>query len=703
MPSAKEVNRALARIRAVMPAEKKVASANRNIRLGLERIGHVVPKEQGWLGVHVGGTNGKGSVCNLISGLFRLSGISHGMYTSPAMPERHNGVTINGLYVNRRMYEMEVKHIEDKFKRIASGWRFAAGEDPGNLTPFELETATAFRVFDKMHVNYGVVEVGMGGATDATNIMRQKSVTVITKIDLDHQEYLGNTIEEIAKVKAGIMRPGVPCIVDHTNPSSVMKVLRQHANSIGTQISPSWKGEPLLANLDTERFKLEDYEKQNLLCATLAFRHLFPNFEFDVNKLLAMEPFPSGRKEQVRVAGLTGGSREKPILVDGAHNLLGAEALASYVQHQVRQGDEPISWVMGLSASKSKPFAQVISTLVQPQDNFAFVEYLPGPNEPPPAPVELGREIGKSIVNHESQLYDGDSRIASGVQWACEKAGEGPVIVTGSLYMIRNFYNLDGVEPRRKTKTRRPGAAQLWHYIQLSQKRPLTVEEAREFKQARRHWYLSPTRNTAFKAVRHGGQPKSSIVPERIRALQQQVEFHKKQAQGYRSAIESMEKDLAKEPAVAPASADSSDLQASLETLKRHHQEHLGAFNSAMFKLRGHTALPEKKYMSHEEVFGRPAKPKVQKFPFPDDEEASTTANRQQEDTTASLESRSDSRSDQTAAREVPTLDARSSRFGKRKSRHDDNEKEKAATEAHDLVDKLTKGRVSSDSEAGKA
>lgn len=673
-----------------MPAEKKVASTGRNIRLGLERISQVVPKEQGWLGVHVGGTNGKGSVCNLLSGLFKLSGISHGMYTSPAMPERHNGVTINGLYVNRRMYEMEVKHIEEKFKRVASGWRFAAGEDPGHLTPFELETAAAFRIFDKMHVNYGIVEVGMGGATDATNIMRQKSVTVITKIDLDHQEYLGNTIEEIAKVKAGIMRPGVPCIVDHSNPSSVMKVLRQHANSIGTQISPSWKGQSLLDSLDAERFKLEDYEKQNLLCATLAFRHLFPHIEIDVNKLLAMEPFPSGRKEQVRVTGLTNGSRQTPIIVDGAHNLLGAEALASYVQHQVRQGDEPISWVMGFSASKSKPFDKVISTLVQPQDNFAFVEYLPGPNEPPPAAAELGRAIGKSIVRQESQLYDGDPWIGSGVQWACEKAGEGPVIVTGSLYLIRNFYNLDGVEPKRKTKTRRPGAAQLWYYIQLSQKRALTPDEAREFKRARRHWHLSPTRNTTFRPVTHGGQPRPLRVPERVRALQQQIEFHQKQAEGYRSAIKSMENDLTGESAAV------SDLQASMETLKRHEQEHRSAYSSAMFKLRGHVASPEKKYMSYEEVFGRPAKPKVPKFPFPEDGEVGATSGKSHEDV-AAVSSEGSSRG---AVEEETGTEARSSRFGRRASRRDGSEKDKAATEAQDLVDKLTRARV--DSEVSK-
>lgn len=608
MPSAKEVKRALARIRAALPREKKVASAHRNIRLGLERISRVVPEEQGWAGVHVGGTNGKGSICALLAGMFRLSGISHGTFVSPAIPERHNGVTVNGLYVNRRMYEMEMGHVEAAYRRIASGWRFASGEDPGDLTPFELETATAFRVLDKMHVKYGIVEVGMGGATDATNAMRQKAVTVISKIDLDHQEYLGNTIEDIAKVKAGIMRPGVPCIVDHTNPSSVLGVLTAHAQSVGTQISPSSKAIPLLAGLDQDRFKLEDYEQQNLLCATLAFRTLFPHLDIDLNKLLATKPYLPGRKEHVSVTELTGGTRQQPILVDGAHNMLGVEALAAHVNSKVRQDDQPVTWVMGLSASKSKPFSRMIETLLRPQDNLAFVEYAPGPNDPPAAPADLGRGIAREVLKDNSQLYDGEPDIAAAVQWACEKAGEGPVIVTGSLYLIREFYKVKGVEQRRKTGTRRPGRAQLWHYTQLSQERALTPEEEREFKQARRHWYLSPLRNATFREVQNGGGPLSPAVPDKVRRLQRAAAHHKKQADGYRSAITSINNDVGAGSTSEGSSAV--DLSQSVGELKRRHEEHLKAYNTAMFKIRGHAAVPEKKYLSHEEIFGTPEKPK---------------------------------------------------------------------------------------------
>ncbi|KHN94813.1 dihydrofolate synthetase Fol3 [Metarhizium album ARSEF 1941] len=600
MPAARDIQRALARIRAVMPAQKQSEMGRRNIKLGLERISRVVPDEQKWVGVHVGGTNGKGSICALLAGMFKLSGISHGTYISPALPERHNGITINGLYINKRMYEMELQHVEEAYKRVASGWTFAAGDDPGDLTPFELETAAAFRVFNKMNVQYGIVEVGMGGATDATNAMKEKAVTIISKIDLDHQEYLGNTIEEIAKVKAGIMRPGVPCIVDHTNPSSVMDVLRDHAQSVGTQLSLSSKALPFLDCLDNDRFQLQDYEQQNILCAALAFRNLFPHLHIDVNKLLSLKPHLPGRMEQVYVRGLTDDTRQSPVLVDGAHNMLGVEALAKYVDGSLRHTSKPVTWVIGLSSSKSKPFSRIIETLIQPHDNLAFVEYAQGPNDPPPAPAELGRSVATQVIQDESRIYDGEPSVGSGVQWACRKAGEGPVVVTGSLYMIRDFYKMEGVEPSRKVKTRRPGRSQLWRYIQLSKERPLTSDEAREFKQARRHWYLSPMNSSVFRDVRNGGDPVSPPIPESIRKQQQAAAHHKIQADGYGGAIRSARKDM---EGKAPGSEELPNM---LDNLEKRHREHLRAYNSAMFKVRGHVVDPEKRYLSHEDIFRRP-------------------------------------------------------------------------------------------------
>ncbi|TWU71858.1 folylpolyglutamate synthase [Metarhizium rileyi] len=606
MPAAKDIRRALARIRAVMPTQKQSDASHRNIKLGLERISRAVPDEQKWIGVHVGGTNGKGSICALLAGMLKLSGISHGTYNSPALPERHNSITINGLYVNKRMYEMELQHVAETYKRVASGWMFAGGDEPGEPTPFEIETAAAFRVFNKMNVQYGIVEVGMGGATDATNAMKEKAVTVISKIDLDHQEYLGNTIEEIAKVKAGIMRPGIPCIVDYTNPSSVMDVLRDHAQSVGTQVSLSSKALPLIEDLDGDTFKLQDYEKQNLLCATLAFRNLFPNLQIDVNKLLSLKPQLPGRMEQVNVSGLTDGTRQQPVLVDGAHNMLGVDALAKYVDGTLRNSTEPtVTWVIGLSSSKSKPFSKIVETLIRPHDNLAFVEYAQGANDPPAAPAELGRDVAAQVIRDESRIYDGEPNIGDAVQWACSKAGEGPVVITGSLYMIRELYGTAGVQPSRKIKTRRPGRSQLWRYIQLSKERPLTSEEAREFKQARRHWYLSPLNSPVFRNVRSGGAPVSPPAPESVREHQRDAAHHKSQADGYGSAIRSIKKDMSEE-----VDGGGEDLPRTLRDLEKRHEEHLRAYNSAMFRLRGYIVDPEKKYLSHRDIFGQPEKRK---------------------------------------------------------------------------------------------
>ncbi|KAG6199364.1 hypothetical protein E4U23_008632 [Claviceps purpurea] len=599
MSAANDIQRILARIKGILPAHRQAPTAQRNIKLGLERISRVVPEEQTWTGIHVGGTNGKGSICALLSAMFKLSGIRHGTYISPALPERHNGIMINGIYVNKRMHELELEHVEMAYKRLASRWSFAHAEDDGDMTPFELETATAFRIFNKMKVQYGIVEVGMGGSSDATNVMKQKAVTVISKIDLDHQEYLGNTIKDIAQIKAGIMQPGVPCVVDYTNPPEVMDVLQEHAQSIGTNISLSSNALPLIQDIDREKFHVPDYEQQNLLCATVAFQHLFPNLKIDTNKLLSLRPRLPGRMEPVYVSELTNGLRKKSILVDGAHNMLGVKALAEFVNGNLRKGNEPVTWVMGLSSSKSKPFAKMIETLVLPQDNLAFVEYAPSSDVPPPAPAELGRSVAAEIITDDSRLYAGSKSIGKGIEWACSIAGEDdPVVLTGSLYMIREFYKMSGVEPTKKIRSRRPGRSQLWYYTQLAEKRSLTMEEAREFKQARRHWRLYPENSPIFR----GDTPTSPVTPENIRKLQSSAALHRTQMEGYEQAIRSIKADL--------QGADDAALCKSLQDLEAKRQEHLNEYNAAMLQVRGHVLDSGQKPLTYKSIFGKPEKAK---------------------------------------------------------------------------------------------
>ncbi|EKJ78596.1 hypothetical protein FPSE_01190 [Fusarium pseudograminearum CS3096] len=652
MSSSQEIKFALSRINRVLKGKR--TAGYRDIRLGLDRIKRVVPQKQEWKGIHVAGTNGKGSICTFLAALFKLAGLGYGSFTSPAFPERHNGVIINGLYVNRRMYEMEMQHVEDKWQRVATGWTYQHLDDPKGLSPFEAETATAFRVFNKMHVPYGIVEVGMGGATDATNAMKRKAVTIISKIGLDHQEYLGNTIENIAKVKAGIMRKNVPCIVDHTNPPSVIHVLRQHAREIGTDIILTWKGEPLLMTLNNEKWELESYQVQNLLCAAMAFRHLFPRLPIDFNKLLSMDPFLPGRLETVRVDSP---SIEMPrdILVDGAHNMLGIEALASHVDKRLRTPDVPVTWVMGMSASKDKPVLEIIDKLVQPHDNFAMVEFSQGPNDPQPAPANYGTEHARSLLQSpDDQIYDGPPDISAALPWAVAKSEGGPVVVTGSLYLIRQLFELEGISRSREPGNRRPGRSQLYRYSKLAREGKLTREEKREFKEARRHFELSPHQSPIFSRVHSPKKRFRKILKltwsKETRLLQSTAAFHKIQRRGYLQTIKTLKRDKAMKEKGEGVDHPADTLLARVKELEEQAEKHREEYDDTMFSLRGYKAVPHMKYVTHRQVFGYPKKPKAPtKSPFAAAEKKSENTQRKP---VMAWQDRSQSFSDELAAAE---------------------------------------------------
>ncbi|KAL4723642.1 folylpolyglutamate synthase [Fusarium chlamydosporum] len=608
MASTQEIKFALSRINRVLKGKR--TEGYRDIRLGLDRINKVVPKKQEWKGIHVAGTNGKGSICTFLAGLFKLA------------------VTINGLYVNPRMYEMEMQHVQEKWQRIATGWTYQHGDDPKGLSPFEAETATAFRVFNKMHVPYGIVEVGMGGATDATNAMKRKAITIISKIGLDHQEYLGNTIENIAKVKAGIMQRNVPCIVDHTNSPAVIRVLRQHAREIGTEIILTWKAEPLLLTLNNAKWRLESYQIQNLLCAAMAFRHLFPLQEINLGRLMATHPILPGRLETVYVDAPTSGVEARKMLVDGAHNMLGIEELASFVKRRLREPGEPVTWVMGMSASKDKPLLSFIDKLVQPHDNFAMVEFTRGPNDPEPAPANFGTDYAKTLLQSPDQVYDGAPDISAALPWAFSKANGGPVVVTGSLYLIRQLLALKGVRRKWELGTRRPGRSQLYRLTKLARENKLTRTEAREFKEARRHFELSPNQSPIFSRKRKEGKVKQVKimkvnVPRPRRLLQKKAAFHKNQALSYRRVIKSLRMDIqmtgsAQQELATPVT----NLQDRIEDLEKQVAKHNAEYAVAMFKLRGYTPIPHMKYRTHRQIFGYVKKPKAPtKSPFVIDKE----------------------------------------------------------------------------------
>ena len=191
------------------------------IKPGLARISQLLKNTAlPWKAIHVAGTNGKGSVCAYLSAMLNADNIPFGRFTSPHLIDRWDCIMINGKTVDRELFVS----TEDKVEKYNKTQGIGASE-------FELLTATAFTLFSQEKVKIGVVEVGMGGTEDATNILQDPAVTVITKIGEDHQKFLGSTKQEITDHKAGILKPGVPCVVDSTNDQQVIARIQERASA----------------------------------------------------------------------------------------------------------------------------------------------------------------------------------------------------------------------------------------------------------------------------------------------------------------------------------------------------------------------------------------------------------------------------------------------------------------------------------------
>ncbi|MBI1787262.1 MAG: bifunctional folylpolyglutamate synthase/dihydrofolate synthase [Acidobacteria bacterium] len=277
--------------------------------------------------VHVAGTNGKGSTCVMIESGLRAAGLRTGLYTSPHLLEPVERICIAGQPVTPAQFSTAFDRVHGAAEQL-----LAAGVLDLHLTYFETVTAMAFWLFRDMEVEFAVLEVGLGGRLDATNVVLPR-VAVITRVDFDHEAFLGKSLEEIALEKAGILKTGVPAVFAPQRPE-VEEVLGGRAAALGSRVTRAaefpvtglsvdrWGSRFTAAGLNLECPLAGEHQVENALTAALALQILdIPGPAIEEGIRRARWP---GRLQRV--------SERPEIILDGAHNPSGARALARYIE-----------------------------------------------------------------------------------------------------------------------------------------------------------------------------------------------------------------------------------------------------------------------------------------------------------------------------------------------------------------------------------
>ncbi|OJJ03730.1 hypothetical protein ASPVEDRAFT_43226 [Aspergillus versicolor CBS 583.65] len=407
------------------------------IELGLSRISSLLQQTPlSWKAIHIAGTNGKGSISAYLSHLLKSGGVRCGRFTSPHLIDRWDCITINERVVQESLF----RQIEARVKLRDQTLGIGASE-------FELLTATAFEIFNHEQVEVGVVEVGMGGRLDSTNILNNVLVSVIAKIGLDHQAFLGNTIEQIAREKAGILKPGVSCVVDGTNCSEAIGAIKDRIGELGLNavvVHPDAPDDqlPSLGKL-FQQHDLQTHQKANMSCAAASLKALLPQIRPELNADTLIPQLTSvewpGRLQKLALQPLT--ARKEPVLLDGAHNAQSAEVLGEYVEHKLRSLGKNVTWV--IAASHGKDIRPLFHSIIKPGDDVAATTFGPVDGMPwvkAANPEELSLCVRDLQGIGEVQSFNQDTLGA--LEWACSRADGGPLVIAGSLYLASDVLRL---------------------------------------------------------------------------------------------------------------------------------------------------------------------------------------------------------------------------------------------------------------------
>ena len=393
-----------------------------SIRNLMQELGNV--QEQLHI-IHVAGTNGKGSVCAFLSAALTEAGYRVGRYNSPAVFERREVFRIGETMISKEEYAAV-------FERVQTACEALKKRGCPHPTVFEVETAAAFLWFYEKKCDLVLLETGMGGETDATNLITHPVCSVLTSIGMDHMQYLGNTIEEIAKVKAGIIKKGCP-VVALKQGDSVCEVIKNKAEECGSrcvlvevpqymQEAPIWGTTLQDVHYGSVHTALGGIWQRENLSLALAVLKLLEESGYPITK----EAVQSGIAKTIWHGRYEVLQTEPLFIIDGAHNPIAAKRLKETIEKDFTNRE--IIYIIGVLADKEH---EKMLRLLLPGAKAVFTVT---PDSP--------RALDGEILAKEAQKYADNiwyvPDIGKAVKMAKETAKESDVILAvGSLSYLK--------------------------------------------------------------------------------------------------------------------------------------------------------------------------------------------------------------------------------------------------------------------------
>jgi dihydrofolate synthase/folylpolyglutamate synthase len=401
-------------------------------KLGLENIKDLLNRldnpQDKFKYIHVAGTNGKGSVTAMLSHILCEGGYKVGTFVSPYLENFTERIQVNLQEIPRQELAHITQRVKEKVDEMVSLGR-------NHPTEFEIVTAIGLVYFAQQKIDIAVVEVGLGGRLDSTNVVDEPLLSIITSIDFDHMNILGNTLGEIAFEKAGIIKKGRP-VVSYPQLEEAFSVIQEVARDRNAPLYEVSPGQISPIKISPKgsifNFRFRDIEYKDLILGLIG-EHQLKNAATALTAIEVIRSLGIVIPKQAIYSGLSNtrwpGRLEKvmenpSVIIDGAHNSSGAEALAQAINTYF--ADDEIILVIGILGDKE------VDAIISKLCPLAHRVIVTRPDNPRAMKPE---ELGKKVLRY-SHTVEVEPNITKAIDKAIDLSGQqGVVLICGSLYL----------------------------------------------------------------------------------------------------------------------------------------------------------------------------------------------------------------------------------------------------------------------------